>query len=215
MVQFAGMRHVCTVRHRHRADAASGSTERGNKYPASEVPRCFRWNRHVHGFPHPAGPFRALCALGGLCASVFARTVFHGNRDLASYLEPASLQFESQRHLLHCFQQTRPKLRMNSVGGINDLCDDFVWLQGARRVAEIAEENKPNGGRHSTKNSEELQAMLPACTIANPLTNSPAFAAPRSFRMTKYRNHEPTLHSTTPPLHSAASQSCRIKPESG
>jgi hypothetical protein len=32
---------------------------------------------------------------------------------------------------------------------------DFVWLHGSRRVAEIAEENKPNCGRHSTENSEE------------------------------------------------------------
>jgi hypothetical protein len=44
---------------------------------------------------------------------------------------------------------------MNSVGGMNDLRGDFVWLHGSRRVAESAEENKPNGGRHSTENSEE------------------------------------------------------------
>ena len=44
---------------------------------------------------------------------------------------------------------------MNSVGGMNDLRGDFVWLHGSRRVAESAEEKKPNGGRHSTENSEE------------------------------------------------------------
>jgi len=37
------------------------------------VPRCIRWNRLVHGFPQSAGPIRTLCALGGLCAGVFAR----------------------------------------------------------------------------------------------------------------------------------------------
>jgi hypothetical protein len=35
---------------------------------------------------------------------------------------------------------------MNWAGGLNDLRGDFVWLHGSRRVAEIAEENKPNGG---------------------------------------------------------------------
>jgi hypothetical protein len=44
---------------------------------------------------------------------------------------------------------------MNSADGSNDWCGDFVGLHGSRRVAEIAEENKPNGGRHSTENSEE------------------------------------------------------------
>jgi hypothetical protein len=77
----------------------------------------------------------------------FHTFVFHGNRDLASYLQAASLQFESQRHLAHRFQQTRPKLRLNSVGGINDLRGDFVWLHGSRRVAESAEENKSNCDR--------------------------------------------------------------------
>jgi hypothetical protein len=74
----------------------------------------------------------------------FHTFVFHGNRDLASYLQAASLQFESQCHLVHRFQQTWPKLRMNSVGGINDLRGDFVWLHGSRGVAESAEENKSN-----------------------------------------------------------------------
>jgi hypothetical protein len=74
------------------------------------VPRCFRWNRRVHGFPHRAGSFRKLCAL---C--------------------------DSARGAL-------PKLRVNSAGGINNLRGDFVWLHGSRRVAEDAEENKPNCG---------------------------------------------------------------------
>jgi len=56
------------------------------------------------GSPTPQGPFRTLCALGGLCARVFAQT---------------------------------------------------DWLHGSRRVAEIAEDNKPKGGRLSTENSEE------------------------------------------------------------
>jgi hypothetical protein len=38
------------------------------------VSRCFWGNRHFHGFPHPAGPFRTLRALGGLCARVFHRS---------------------------------------------------------------------------------------------------------------------------------------------
>jgi len=36
-----------------------------------------------------------------------------------------------------------------------DLCGDLVWLHGSRRVAEIAEENKPNGGGFFPENSEE------------------------------------------------------------
>jgi len=99
-------------------------------YPA---PRCFRWNRHVHGFPHRTRLHsRALRSLR-LCARFFAQT----------------------DKVLSLIQQARPKLRVNSIGGINDLRGDFVWLHGSRRVAEVAEENKPRCGRHSTENNEE------------------------------------------------------------
>jgi hypothetical protein len=58
---------------------------------------------------------------------------------------------------------------MNSVGGMNDLRGDFVWLHGSRRVAESAEENKPNGGRHSTENSEE-PFFFTISTLRPPIT---------------------------------------------
>jgi hypothetical protein len=55
---------------------------------------------------------------------------------------------------------------MNSVGGMNDLRGDFVWLHGSRRVAESAEKNKPNGGRHSTENSEEPEELTQVVVFA-------------------------------------------------
>jgi hypothetical protein len=56
------------------------------------------------GSPTPQGPFRTLCALGGLCARVFAQT---------------------------------------------------DWLHGSRRVAEIAEDNKPKGAGFPLKTAKE------------------------------------------------------------
>jgi hypothetical protein len=95
---------------------------------------------------------------------------------------------------------------MNSVGGMNDLRGDFVWLHGSRGVAESAEENKSNCDNPiatgSTESSEEPGNLL-KCLAMNNLhakpTLFPSAAINANQGKSGYKYRIPNLKSASVP----------------